>query len=58
MDLYEAVQGGMDSTDLTQDRDRWQAAVNVVMNLCVPSNVGNFSTSRGPVSFSVRALLH
>jgi hypothetical protein len=29
MDLYEAVQGGMDSTDLTQDRDRWQAAVNV-----------------------------
>jgi len=23
MDLYEAVQGGMDLTDLAQDRDRW-----------------------------------
>jgi hypothetical protein len=28
--------GGMDWTDLVQDRDRWQALVNVVMNLQLP----------------------
>jgi hypothetical protein len=28
--------GGMDWIQLAQDRDRWQALVNVVMNLQVP----------------------
>jgi len=28
--------GGMDWTDLAQDKDRWQAPVNTVMNLPVP----------------------
>jgi hypothetical protein len=32
VDLQE-VGGGMDWIDLAQDRDRWQALVNVVMNL-------------------------
>jgi hypothetical protein len=30
--------------DLAQDRDRWQVLVNVVMNLQVPYNAGNFLT--------------
>jgi hypothetical protein len=33
MDLHEVRWGGMDWIDLAQDRDRWQALVNVVENL-------------------------
>ena len=35
-----------------------QALVNAVMNLRVSLNVGNFFTSRKPVRFSRRTLLH
>jgi hypothetical protein len=32
MDLREIEPGGMDWTDLAQDRDQWRALVNTVMN--------------------------
>jgi hypothetical protein len=48
----------MEWIDLAQDRDSWRALMNAVKNLKFPRNVGNYLTSRGPVSFSRRTLLH
>jgi len=36
---------GKDWINLFQDRYRWQALVNAVMNIGVPYNAGNFLTS-------------
>ena len=44
MDLREVGVGG-DWIELAQDRDRWRALVNTVMNLCIPYRAGNFLTS-------------
>jgi len=53
MELQELGLKGMDWNDLAQDRDRWQALANVVMNLQVLQN-GHFLANQRPVSFSRR----
>jgi hypothetical protein len=45
IDIQEMGCEGMEWIDLAKDKYRWRALVNVVMNLRVPLNAGNFLTS-------------
>jgi hypothetical protein len=57
INLMEIGLEGVDWIHLAQNREWWQALVNIVMNLQVPYKVGNFLTER-TISFSRRTLLH
>jgi hypothetical protein len=45
MGLVEVGLGDVDLIGLAQDRDRWRALVNSVLNLRVPSNAGKLSSA-------------
>ena len=43
--IFKEWDWGMDWIHLAEDRDRWLALANAVMNLRVPQNAENFLTS-------------
>jgi len=42
MDLKEIVWEDMNWICVAEDRDKWRAVMNTVVNFQVPQNVGNF----------------
>jgi hypothetical protein len=58
MDLREMGWDGMDWIVLSHGIDQLRALASTVMNVRVPLNAGNFSSSGTIVGFSKRAQLH
>jgi hypothetical protein len=58
MDLVEIVLGGLDWIDLAQNRYRWRALVNSVMNLRVPYNDEKLSSGYTTGGLSSTAQFH
>jgi hypothetical protein len=58
MDLRRMGRGGMDRTNLAQDRDQMRAHVNTAMNLPVTKKCWKFLSSCTTGSLSRRAHLH
>jgi hypothetical protein len=58
MDFLEVGWGDMDWIGLAQDRDRWRALVDAVMNLRVPQNAGKLSSVLTTSDLSSSAQLH
>jgi hypothetical protein len=58
MDLVEVGWGDEDWIGLAQDRDRWRAIVNSVLNIRVPLNAGKLSSIQTTRDLSSSAQLH
>jgi hypothetical protein len=58
MDLGELGWGDMDWIGLAQDRNRWRALVNLVLNLQVPLNAGKQLSGLTSSGVSSSAQLH
>jgi hypothetical protein len=58
MDLGEVGWDDVDWTDLAQDRNRWRALVNSVLNVRVPRNAGKLSSGLTSSGLSSSAQLH
>jgi hypothetical protein len=58
IDLGEVGWGDVDWIGLAQDRNRWRALVNSVLNLRVPRNAGNLSSGLTSSGLSNSAQLH
>jgi hypothetical protein len=58
MDLGEVGWDGADWIGLAQDRNRWRALVNSVLNLRVPWNAGKLSSGLTSSGLSSSAQLH
>jgi hypothetical protein len=50
--------GDVDWIGLAQDRNRWRALVNSVLNLRNPQNIGKLSSGLGTRGLSSSAQLH
>jgi hypothetical protein len=58
VDVGEVGWGNVDWIDLAQDRNRWRALVNSVLNLRVPKNAGKLSSGLTTDGLLSSAQLH